>query len=428
MPDVPDLAAALARDGTVLLDSARPDADTGFGGALLFERPLRTVVARTLADVGPCLDALDAALADGFHVAGMLAYEAGAALVPGLTPTATDPAVPLVWFGVYDAPTVLSPDLLNAVFEGLAREAGPAPVHSLTFALSRETYRERIGRARAHIRAGDVYQVNLTAPIHFHTDVSATTLYASIRQRQAVPYGAFLTAEGWDILSVSPELFVRVDAEGGRRTITARPMKGTAPRGATPEADDRLAAGLLAGEKDRAENLMIVDLLRNDLARVARGGSVRAPRLFEAERYATLTQMTSTVTADLRPDAGLAAVLRATFPCGSVTGAPKRRAVEVLRTLEDGPRGAYCGAIGYAAPSGEPPGQPGSGAGGLGTAVFNVAIRTAVLVGGTGRYSVGSGVVWDSEADAEYDECLLKARVLSDLADAPVRLGLEVPT
>ncbi|HEX8385240.1 MAG TPA: aminodeoxychorismate synthase component I [Rubricoccaceae bacterium] len=428
---------ALARPGTVLLDSARPDADTGSRGALLFERPVREIAARTLAEVGPALDALDAALAEGLHVAGMLAYEAGAALVPGLTPTATDPSVPLLWFGVYGAPEVLTADRLDAALGTLARGAGPRPVRDLTFALGREAYRDRIARAKTHIQAGDVYQVNLTAPLRFRTEGSGAALYAALRQRQAVPYGALLNLPGPDpaggptVLSLSPELFVRVDPGDGGRTVTARPMKGTAPRGATPEADDGLVAGLLAAEKDRAENLMIVDLLRNDLARVARGGSVRVPRLFEAERYATLTQMTSTVTADLREGVGLADVLRAAFPCGSVTGAPKRRAVEVLRTLEDGPRGAYCGAIGYAAPGPE----------GLRSAVFNVAIRTAVLAAGgggsrasrvrvhpadlsrEGRYSVGSGVVWDSEADAEYDECLLKARVLSDLADAPVRLA-----
>ncbi len=413
MTDATPLARSLARDGTVLLDSAHPDADTGLDGALLFESPLRTIVARTLSDVGPTLAALDAALIEGYHVAGMLAYEAGAALVDGLGPTATDTAVPLVWFGVYRAPARLGAADLDAAVEALAREAGPAPIRDLTFALTRAEYHARIGRARAHIRAGDVYQVNLTAPLRFRTGASAPALYAAFRQRQAVPYGAFLSLPGASVLSVSPELFVRVDGTEDGRILTARPMKGTAPRGATPRDDEREVADLLARDKDRAENLMIVDLLRNDLARVARPGSVRVPRLFEAERYATLVQMTSTVTADLRPEAGLADVLRATFPCGSVTGAPKRRAIEVLRTLEDSPRGAYCGAVGYAAP----------GPDGLGRAAFSVAIRTAVLAGGEGRYSVGSGVVWDSEADAEYDECLLKARVLADLADAPIRLG-----
>ena len=416
------LSEVLAAPGTVLLDSARADADSGADGALLFAAPVRTVEAHALEDVGPALDALDRALADGHHVAGVMAYEAGAALVDGLGPTRLDSDVPLVWFGVYDAPWRVPADTLGAVFAPLAEAAGDAPVSDLTFGLSRSAYAERIAVAKAHIRAGDVYQVNLTAPLRFRTSATPVELYAALRARQAVPYGAFLTLGGAGetaVLSVSPELFVRVDpAVGGGRTVTARPMKGTAPRGATLDDDDRLAAALVAGEKDRAENLMIVDLLRNDLARVALRGSVRVPRLFEAERYATLTQMTSTVTADLLPGAGLGDVLRATFPCGSVTGAPKRRAVEVLRAVEDGPRGAYCGAVGYAAPG------AGGGAGGsLGRAVFSVAIRTAVLAGGVGRYGIGSGVVWDSEADAEYDECLLKASVLAGLSAAPVRVA-----
>ena len=398
------LTEALSRPGTVLLDSAQADADSGGDGALLFASPIETVEAWTLAGVGPALEALDAALAAGHHVAGMLAYEAGAALVDGLSPTELDSAVPLVWFGVYDAPERLEASQLGAALASL----GPAPITDLAFALSRDAYRRLVGRARAHIHAGDVYQVNLTAPFRFRTTACPEALFAALRARQAVPYGALLTLGTASVLSVSPELFVRVDPDdGGGRSITARPMKGTAPRGASVEADDRLAAELLGRDKDRAENLMIVDLLRNDLARVAAPGSVRVPRLFDAERYATLTQMTSTVTARLRPDAGLADVLRATFPCGSVTGAPKRRAIEVLRTLEGGPRGAYCGAIGYAAPGAD---------GRLGRAVFNVAIRTAVVAGGAGRYDVGSGIVWDSEADAEFDECLLKARVLTDLA------------
>ena len=179
-------------------------------------------------------------------------------------------------------------------------------------------------------------------------------------------------------------------------------MKGTAPRGTTPAADDALADALRASPKDRAENLMIVDLLRNDLSRVTVPGSVRVPALFDAERYETVTQMTSTVTGGLRADAGLGDVLRALFPCGSITGAPKLRAMGIIRDLEIGPRGAYCGAIGHAAPGG--------------TAAFSVAIRTAVVADGVGRYDVGSGIVWDSDADAEYAECLLKARVLTDLA------------
>jgi para-aminobenzoate synthetase/4-amino-4-deoxychorismate lyase len=187
-------------------------------------------------------------------------------------------------------------------------------------------------------------------------------------------------------------------------------MKGTAPRGSTPDEDDRLATALVAADKERAENLMIVDLLRNDLARVAEGGSVSVPALFDAERYDTVTQMTSTVRARLRREVALSDLLRATFPCGSVTGAPKLRAMEIIAAVERAPRGVYCGAVGYAAPDG--------------TAAFSVAIRTAVVRpdaagGARGVYGVGSGVVWDSRAASEWAECALKARVLTDLAVPP---------
>jgi para-aminobenzoate synthetase/4-amino-4-deoxychorismate lyase len=210
-----------------------------------------------------------------------------------------------------------------------------------------------------------------------------------VRRRQRVPYGAFIDTGERHVLSFSPELFFRMD---GRR-ITARPMKGTAPRGDTPGEDERRAAALATHEKNRA----VVDLLRNDLARVSAPGSVAVPRLFETERYETVTQMTSTVTATLRSEVTLSGVLRALYPCGSVTGAPKLRAMQRIRELETGPRGVYCGAVGYAGPGG---------------AVFNVPIRTVELRGGQGRLGVGSGVVWDSEPMAEYEECLLKARFL----------------
>ena len=411
------LASALRRPGTVLLDAPRPDADTGRRGALLFSAPTRTLVADAPAEVGPLLDALDRALAAGRWVAGALAYEAGYALHPRLGPAPLDPPVPLAWFGVYDAPETVAPDALDAALAGV----GGVAVRDLAFAWDRDAYAARVAALREHIRQGDVYQGNLTAPYRFRLEGSGggpgdpLALFAALRAAQPVSYGAFLhvggaRAGGAAVASVSPELFFRVDPPrpggAGGRTITARPMKGTAPRGATPPADRALASALAADPKNRAENLMIVDLLRNDMSRVSEPGSVRVPALFEAERYETVTQMTSTVQASLRPDASLGDVLRALFPCGSVTGAPKLRAMEILRNLEDGPRGVYCGAIGYAAP----------GAGGLGTAAFSVPIRTAVVgAEGAGRYDVGSGIVWDSDADAEYAECQLKARVLTDL-------------
>ncbi len=406
------LAAALRRPGTVLLDGPRPDADTGRRGARLFTAPRRVLVARTLDDVVPLLDALDAALAEGRHVAGVLGYEAGYAFEPERFPDPPlDPAVPLGWFGVYDSPVAVSAGDVDAALA----ESGPVRIGRPTFALGEAAYRERVAAVRAHIRAGDVYQINLTGPFRFGlpdaAEGDALALFAALRRRQSVAYGAFLRlgaeAGGAAIASVSPELFFRVDPASGGRTIRARPMKGTAPRGQTDAHDDALADALRASPKDRAENLMIVDLLRNDLARVSEAGSIRVPALFEAERYETVTQMTSTVTGALRADIGLGDVLRALFPCGSITGAPKLRAMRILRDLEVGPRGVYCGAIGSAAPGGPS---------GLGEAVFNVAIRTAVVADGAGRYDVGSGIVWDSDADAEYAECLLKARVLTDLA------------
>ena len=395
----------LRADGAVLLDAPRRDADTGRAGALLFDAPRATVVARATDEVDDALRALDRALADGHHVAGVLAYEAGHALEPGRVadaPLASD--VPLVWFGVYDVP--------QAVDVGDALDAlAPPAVRDVAFGWTADDYAARLAAVRRHIHDGDVYQVNLTLPVTFALDGDPLALYAALRRRQPTSYGAWLALPGGlAVASVSPELFVRVDPAGGGRVAVTRPMKGTAPRGATPAEDDRLARALVAADKERAENLMIVDLLRNDLARVAEGGSVSVPALFDAERYDTVTQMTSTVRARLRPDVALSDLLRAAFPCGSVTGAPKLRAMEVIAAVERAPRGIYCGAIGYAAPDG--------------TAAFSVAIRTAVVRpdgagGGRGVYGVGSGVVWDSRSDAEWAECALKARVLTDLAGPP---------
>ena len=370
-------------------------------GALLFSAPKDVIRADAYAEVGGALRQLDAALADGYHVAGMVAYEAGYALEPHAFPDPPAPHTPLVWFGVYQAPEVLSPTALNAI-----APHRPVVLDRLSFGMAKTDYIDRIQAVKDHIRAGDVYQINLTAPFSFTTDADPVDLFATLRARQLVAYGALLRIPGLDVVSVSPELFFRVDSRAGDRSITARPMKGTTPRGATDQADAELVDALVGREKDRAENLMIVDLLRNDLSRVSHLGSVRVPRLFAPERYETLTQMTSTVQADLLPDVGLEGIFRALFPCGSVVGAPKLRAMEIIRQLELGPRGVYCGAVGYAAP----------GARGMETAVFNVAIRTAVMRGQEGRYDVGSGVVWDSEAHAEYEECLLKARILTELA------------
>lgn len=350
------------------------------------------LTASTVDEVAALLNEVSAITADGAYVAGYLSYEAGAAFVD-LSLNATTEK-PLAWFGVYEAPEPLAP---SEVATGLSAVSGDAAVTDLQFGVSRDEYTSAVERVRHHIGEGDVYQINYTAPVDFRLDGDPRVLYRRLRQRQHVPYGAYLNLGDHKILSCSPELFFRQD---GRQVVT-RPMKGTIRRGRTRTEDQVLQEQLAADPKNRAENLMIVDLLRNDLSVCCEPGSVTVPSLYTTEPYDTVTQMTSAVEGTLRPDQDVASVLRALFPCGSVTGAPKRRAMRLIRSLESTPRGVYCGAIGMIGPS---------------TATFNVAIRTAVLNGDEGRMGVGSGIVWDSEPTAEYDECTLKTQFLTPSA------------
>ncbi|TNE63239.1 MAG: aminodeoxychorismate synthase component I [Alphaproteobacteria bacterium] len=372
----------------VLLDDSRP-AHAG-GRSMLFHSPEDIIVARTLDEVPGALARIDAAVAAGLHVAGWVAYECAAAFEPRLLSHMQQFAdEPLVWMLATRHRDILD---AGAITDGDA-EAG------LTFGNSvetRETYLAALGRIHAYIQAGDVYQINHTFPLPCLLSGRTIDLYRQLRAAQPVPYGALIDTGETEVVSLSPELFVR--RQGNR--LMSRPMKGTAPRGRTTEEDAAIAAGLRADEKSRAENLMIVDLIRNDLSRVATPASVRVEGLFDVERYATLHQMTSTITA--RVDDGLSpsALLRALFPCGSVTGAPKVRAMQIIAEQEKAPRGVYCGAIGHFSPSADGPDW-----------TLNVPIRTLVLdKAGMGRLSVGSGVVADSDAGGEYDECLLKAR------------------
>ncbi len=256
-------------------------------------------------------------------------------------------------------------------------------------AIDEKTYTAAVHRIQSLISAGDCYQVNYTFPLIFDWFGSPLALYARLRQQQPVRYGGFVGDPAQGIVSLSPELFL--EKRGDK--LNTRPMKGTAPRTAAPET-------LRDSVKDRAENLMIVDLLRNDLGRVAENGSVRVERLFEIEDYPTVWQMVSEVSAAV-PGRSLADILRALFPCGSITGAPKIRAMQIAGELESGPRGLYTGALGWLAPNGD--------------FRLNVAIRTLQLAADyRGSLGVGSGIVADSRADAEWRECLLKARFLTD--------------
>jgi para-aminobenzoate synthetase/4-amino-4-deoxychorismate lyase len=365
------------------------------GRACLFQDPVDVLRCDRPDELDDALARLDDAAARGLHAAGYLAYEAGYLLEPKLAPL-LPPTLggPLLWFGLFERPRRLDAPAVAAWLR--ARAGPPTAARRLRLSVSRAAYLAALDRVKTYIAAGDVYQINLTFKYLFDYAGDPLALYAALRERQQVAHGAFLRLPEHDVLSLSPELFLQV-ADGA---ALAKPMKGTAARGATPEADRAQSDWLHRDEKSRAENLMIVDLLRNDLGRVAEIGSVRVPELFAVESYPTVHQMVSSVTARLRPGTTPRRLIEALFPCGSITGAPKVRAMEIIRELEPDPRGVYTGAIGMIAPDGD--------------LTFNVAIRTAVIDrAGHGEMGVGSGIVYDSDPDAEFDECLLKARFLT---------------
>ncbi len=353
------------------------------GPGTCFAAPRALIEATDPGQVPDALRALDAARDGGGWLAGYASYELGYALEPRLAPLLPQGRrLPLLRFGVYDPP-VAAPS-----------EAGPASLGAFTPRWAPSDHAAALARLRGFIGAGDIYQANLTFPLDAPASGSAQALMAALSRGQPVGHGVLVEQPDLpDILSRSPELFFRTDAEG---LIETRPMKGTQPRGADPAQDAANRAFLAGDAKNRAENLMIVDLLRNDLSRIAEPGSVRVPALFEIESYATLHQMVSHVTARLAPGTGLATILRALFPCGSITGAPKLRAMQIIRDLEPWPRDAYCGSIGWAAPDGR--------------ACFNVAIRSLLLDAGRATLNVGGGIVWDSDAASEWDEALWKTR------------------
>ncbi|MBC7740176.1 MAG: aminodeoxychorismate synthase component I [Candidatus Saccharibacteria bacterium] len=357
----------------------------GPGGPALFDGAREVVRATTLDGVIPALQRLDAARARGLWVAGWIGYEAGLAFEPRLARLARIGT--LLEFGVYDGPQAF------AVPEGKARLAG------LQAQVTFDAYGAAFDRIKDYIAAGDCYQVNLTFPLTARlVQGTALDLYAALRARQAVGFGAYVDLGGPVLVSRSPELFVRLDASG---RIETRPMKGTAPRDADPVEDARLAEALRASAKDRAENLMIVDLLRNDISRLCRVGSVKVPELFHVESYATVHQMVSRITGQLAAPATLAGMMTALFPCGSITGAPKLRAMEIIAEVEAAPRGAYCGAIGWMGPDG--------------AACFNVAIRTLTVEGDLVTLNVGGGVTQDSTVEGEWEEALWKTRYVRGL-------------
>ncbi|RMD63441.1 MAG: aminodeoxychorismate synthase component I [Alphaproteobacteria bacterium] len=383
--------------GFVLLD----DALTPGGRGRIFEDPVAIVRCDDPDGIEAALEEITRALARGLHAAGFLSYELGYLMEPRLSPRLPEGRTqPLLWMGLYARCRPLGGAALDDLFNDEPSPSIPTLRHQ-RLSWDRDAYLGAVRRVRDYIAAGDVYQINLTLRVLFEITGDPWVLYGALRRAQPVAHGAFIRTGEFDILSLSPELFL--SARDG--TVLARPMKGTAARRAHPEEDAAQRDWLHHDPKSRAENLMIVDLLRNDLGRVAEIGSVAVPDLFTVETYPTVHQMTSSITARLSPGVGPGELLRSLFPCGSITGAPKIRAMEIIRELEPAPRGVYTGAIGMFAPDG--------------TVNLNVAIRTLVIDrDGHGQMGIGSGIVFDSDPEAEFDECLLKARFLNQAAPA----------
>lgn len=373
--------------------------DTGDPGQsrqlLAFGAPKTVLCAERLAEVGALLRAAETHARAGAWVAGYVAYDAAPAFDPAfrvpVTTSAAAHRLPLAWFAVFDQPLSDTREIEARLASGNQPHGG-SPWQSSTDAAR---FAEDIARLHRHIHAGDVYQVNHTLRLSSSFSGDALSWFARLRLAQPDAYLAYLDLGGArQVLSASPELFFRRDGD----RLAARPMKGTARRGRWAAEDRQLAEWLHGSEKNRAENLMIVDLLRNDLSRIALPHSVAVSRLFAVERHPTLWQMTSTIQATARPGTTLENIFTALFPCGSVTGAPKAKAMELIADLETKARGIYCGAIGLIKPGGD--------------AIFNVAIRTLSLADGIARYGTGGGITWDSTAVDEYAEALLKARFL----------------
>jgi para-aminobenzoate synthetase component 1 len=366
--------------------------DDTTGLVTMFTDPVEMIVAHETDEFFPALARMQAARLEGKYLVGYMSYEAGYLFEKKLAPLAGKHRdVPLLCFGVFTSPS------------GDAERYAPGELVDADDFLSdvrpgwtREDYRVHFSKLHEHLRKGDCYQANLTMPIDARWHGDPLTAFWSLIERQPVRYGTLVSLGGPVILSRSPELFFSVK-DGW---IETHPMKGTVRRGGSPAQDAVLISNMLKDEKTLAENRMIVDLLRNDISRITEVGTLDVPKLFEIETYPTVHQMVSHVRAKLLPGLIIEDIFAALFPCGSITGAPKMRAMEILNDLEIGPRNVYCGAIGMISPDGD--------------MRFSVAIRTITMFDdGRATFNVGGGIVFDSTADAEYEECLLKAKFVT---------------
>lgn len=353
---------------------------------LVFTKPLRILQTSLIEEIPAIMEEIETAMQQGYYVAGYMSYEAAPAFNPEMK-VRTGNSMPLAWFGLFDEPAAL----------GKEPEPSFYKVSGWQMESSAKRYKSGIAHIKSAIEEGHTYQVNYTERLYAEFSGDARSFYRQLARNQQAGYGAYLDLGKHQILSASPELFFKV--VNGK--LTTKPMKGTASRGRTLAEDQEKITALLASEKEQAENLMIVDLLRNDMSRLAKKGTVHVPKLFEVETYPTVHQLTSTVEAELEDLASVFDWFKALFPCGSITGAPKISTMETIAALEQTPREVYCGAIGYFTPDKN--------------AVFSVPIRTVVIDAeqNKARYGVGGGITWDSTTEGEYQELYAKAEVLT---------------
>lgn len=366
----------------------------------LFINPINVIKIYSIKEVPSLFSKIEEHVKQNYYLAGYFCYECGYHFEKSFSHLNVNLPYPFAWLGVYERPVIFNhftgeyenSDLVRDFEKGVIVDE--FALENLEFNIHKPDYVLKIEKIKDYIARGDVYQINFTGKYKFTFTGSPIGLYNSLKEKQNVAYGAFLNADGLLICSLSPELFFELE---GNRIIT-KPMKGTIKRGRTLEEDKIFGEGLRRDRKNRAENLMIVDLLRNDIGRISETGFVSVRDLFSVEKYQTLFQMTSTVEGKVREGVHFYDLFKAIFPGGSVTGAPKIRAMEIIHEIETEPRGIYTGSIGYITPERK--------------AVFNIAIRTVIIQGEEGEMGTGSGIVWDSDPEAEYEECTLKANFL----------------
>ncbi len=400
-PILAGLLSSLKSEEFVLLETSRVNEEDHH--SFLFTDPVDRLRLKSRDGVLDFFEKAQHLLDEGYYLAGRIDYEAGYLLEPSLAhPADSEKNYSLADLGVFRAPLLFdhrNPDRNDPTWVDFSRKSmghdATYCINELQANLTKDDYLAAIDAIKSYIAAGDTYQVNYTLKLLFDFSGSPAGLYRDLRRNQSVSYGAFIQSGSECILSLSPELFFRKKGD----VCTVRPMKGTMKRGKTNAEDENNEHFLRTDSKNRSENVMIVDLLRNDLGRISRPGTVCVSSLFDVEKYETLHQMTSSITGKIPSPLALFDLFKALFPCGSVTGAPKIRTMEIIRELEHGNRGVYTGAIGYLAPSGD--------------AEFNVPIRTVVLHGPRGEMGIGSGIVHDSDPEGEWQECNLKADFLT---------------